>query len=53
MADFDIDPLGDHESRLEEPGVKIFLSPPEEDQLGNQNVNKKRHWEEKVKELDT
>ena len=49
MADFDIDPFGDHESRPEEPRVKIFLSPQEEeDQLGNQNVNKKHHSEEKV-----
>ena len=30
--------------------VKIFLLPQEEDQLGNQKVNKKHHSEEKVKE---
>ena len=34
--------------------VKIFLLPQqEEDQLGNQNVNKKHHSEQNVKELDS
>ena len=61
MADVDIDPFGEHnrtESRTEEPTDNVFLFlwflqlPQEEDQLGNQNENKKSHSEEKVKELN-
>ena len=49
MADVDIDPSGEHESRLEEPTDKTFLLPQweEEDQLGNQHVNRRHHLEEK------
>ena len=64
MAGVNIDPIGEHESRPEEPTDETFLLPLwEEDgpcrpevaqrphQLGNQNVNKKHHSEEeKAKE---
>ena len=51
MADIDIDPFGEHESRPEEP-MNIFLLPQlEEDQLGNWNASKKhRSEEESLKE---
>ena len=53
MADIDINPFGDHESRPEEPmGENIPLTRVG-DQLKNQNVNKKHHSEEKVKEIDS
>ena len=52
MADVDIDPFGEHESRPEEPTDETFLLPQlEEDQLGNQHVNRKHHLEESLKEL--
>ena len=42
MADIDIDPFGERESRTDEMGVKVFLLPQlEEDRLENQNVNRK------------
>ena len=45
MADIDIDPFGEHESRPEEPtDENIPLTPvTQEDQLGNQNVSMKHH----------
>ena len=47
MADIDIDPFGEHESRPEEPLMNIFLLPQlEGDQLENQHVNRKHHLEE-------
>ena len=53
MADVHIDPFGDHKSRPDEPmGENIPLTPGG-GQLGNQNVNKKHHSEEKVKELNS
>ena len=50
MADVDIDPFREHESRPEEPTDEhIPLDPvtqeEEEDQLGNRNVNRKHHSE--------
>ena len=48
MADIDIDPFGEHESRTEEPtddNIPLDLVPQQEDQLGNWNVNEKRHLE--------
>ena len=48
MADIDIDPFGEHESRPEEPtDENIPLTPGglKEDQLGNWNVNRKHHLE--------
>ena len=47
MADIDIDPLREHESRTEEPADKnIPLTPvTQEDQLGNQNASMKCHLE--------
>ena len=56
MADIDIDPFGGHnrtESRTDQTGENfLFLQlPQEEDQLGNQNANKKLHSEESLKEL--
>ena len=67
MADVDIDPFGGDdrtESRTDETGENIPLSPwsralqglwlpQEEDQLGNQNANKKRHSGESLKELNS
>ena len=47
MADVDIDPFGEHESRTEEPtdeNIPLTLV-TQEDQLGNQNMNKKLHLE--------
>ena len=47
MADVDIDHFGEHESRSEEPtdeNIPLTLV-TQEDHLGNQNVNKKRHLE--------
>ena len=65
MVDIDIDPFGgaerpasrggEHdrtESRTDETGENIPI-PPVGDQLGNQNVNKKHHSEEKVIELNS
>ena len=62
MADVDIDPFGEHESRLKSQLMNIFLLPQwEEDQLGNQHLNKKHHSEavrprfaeeDKVKEIE-
>ena len=53
MADIDINPFGEHESRPDEPmGENIPPVIQGEYQLGNQNVNKKHHSEEeKVKEI--
>ena len=47
MADVDIDPFGEHESRTEEQTDEniLLLRLPQEDQLGNQNANKKHHLE--------
>ena len=58
MADIDIDPFGEHESRPEEPTDQhIPLDPrlPQEDhQLGNQTEeSKKLHSEENLKELNS
>ena len=55
MADVDIDPFGEHESRTEESTDEIFLQIllPQEDRLGNQHVNRKLHLEEEnLKELN-
>ena len=54
MADVDIDPFGEHESRPEEPMDEHIPLTQEEDQLGNQSeVNKKHHSEgDKVKEIE-
>ena len=50
MTDVDIDPLGDHKSRTEEPtGEDIPLNPVVERQVGDQNVYKKHHLEKKLK----
>ena len=49
MADIDIDTFEEHESRSEEPTDEIFLLPQwEEDQLGNQHMNRKHHLEVEV-----
>ena len=56
MADIDIDPFGEHESRPEEPTDEhISLTPVgEEDRLGNQTEeSKKLHSEENLKELNS
>ena len=48
MADIDIDPFGEHDRTESRPDENIPLSlvtPVEEDQFGNQNVNKKHHSE--------
>ena len=53
MADIDIDPFGEHESRTDEPMAEhIPLDRlPQEDQLGNQTEeSKKLHSEENLKE---
>ena len=56
MADVDIDPFGEHESRPEEPTDEhIPLDPvtQEDHQLGNQSEeSKKLHSEENLKELN-
>ena len=55
MADVDIDPFGEQESRTEEPTDEhIPLDPvTQEDQLGNQTEeSKKHHSEENLKELN-
>ena len=55
MADIDIDPFGEHESRPEEPTYEhIPLNPvTPEDQLGNQTEeSKKLHSEENLKGLN-
>ena len=47
MADIDIDPFGEHESRTKEPtdeNIPLTLVTPG-DQLGNQKANKKCHLE--------
>ena len=49
MADVDIDPFGEHESRTDdntETGENIPFTPVGEDQLGNQHMNRKHHLEE-------
>ena len=51
MADVDIDPFGEHESRTEKPtdeNIPIDQLPQEEDQLGNRNMNRKHHLEVQV-----
>ena len=54
MADIDINPFGEHESRPEEPtDENILLDPvtsggPMEDQLRNQHINEKHHSEVQV-----
>ena len=52
MADVDIDPFGEHESRPEEPNDEYIPLDPvtPEDQLGNQHMNRKHHSEESLKE---
>ena len=56
MADIDIDPFGEHESRPEEATDEhIHLDPvtPGRSQLGNQTEeSKKLHSEENLKELN-
>ena len=55
MADIDIDPFGEHESRPEEPTDEHIplVRLPQEDQLGNQTEeSKKLHSEENLKELN-
>ena len=62
MADIDIDPFGEHD-KTEEPTDEHIpldlhsgasgpqgLRLPQEDQLGNQCMNKKHHSEESLKE---
>ena len=56
VEDVDIDPFGEHESRPEEPTDEHItldlcsgascLQLPQENQLGNQHVNRKHHSEE-------
>ena len=50
MADVDIDPSGERESRPEEPTDEHIpldlVTQWEENQLGNQHVNRKHHSEE-------
>ena len=55
MADVDIDPFGEHESRPEEPTNEHIplIRLPQEDQLGNQHMNRKHHSEESLKELNS
>ena len=57
MADVDIDPFGEHESRPEEPTEEhIPLDPvtPGNHQLGNQTeVNRKHHLEKNLIELNS
>ena len=54
MADVDIDPSGEHESRTDdhtETGENIPFTPVGEDQLGNQTKeSKKLHLEENLNE---
>ena len=53
MADTDIDPFGEHESRPEEPTdehIPLDLVIQEDHQLGNQHTDKKHHLEESLKE---
>ena len=54
MADVDIDPFGEHESRPEEPTDECIpldpVTPGQENQLGNWNASKKHHLEESLKE---
>ena len=56
MADIDIDPFGEHD-RTEEPMDEHIpldlVNPVGWDQLGNQNMSKKCHSEEKAKELNS
>ena len=55
MADIDVDPFGEHESRFEEPTdehIPLDLVTEEDHQLGNQNMSKKHHSEENLKELN-
>ena len=55
MADIDIDPFGEHESRTEEPTDEHIPLDwlPQEDQLENQTEeSKKHHSEENLKELN-
>ena len=55
MADIDIDPFGEHESRTEEPtdeNIPLTLV-TQEGQLGNQNASMKLHSEENLKELNS
>ena len=55
MADIDIDPFGEHESRPEEPTDEHIpldpVTPQEDHQLGNQTEeSKKLHLEENLQE---
>ena len=45
MADVDIDPFGEHESRPKEPTDERIPLTPVGTRLGNQHVNKKHHLE--------
>ena len=55
MADVDIDPSGEHESRPEEPTDEYIPLTPVggEDQLENQHMNKKHYLEESLNELNS
>ena len=57
MADVDIDPFGEHESRTDEPAdehIPLDLVTLKDHQLGNQTEeSKKLHSEENLKELNS
>ena len=54
MADIDIDPFGEYESRPEEPmGENIPLTPGGGGSTWEQEREQENHLEEKVKELDS
>ena len=57
MADIDIDPFGEHESRRpKEPTdehIPLDSVTQEDHQLGNQHMNKKHQSEESLKELNS
>ena len=51
MADVDIDPFGEHESRPDDNTETGPFTQEKEDQLGNQKeVNRKLHSEENLRE---
>ena len=56
MADIDIDPFGEHESRTEEPTdehIPLDLVTPGRSTFGNQTEeSKKLHLDENLKELN-
>ena len=54
MADVDIDPFGEHESRTEEPaGENIPLTPVEGGSTWEPDCEQETSSEEKVKELNS